>query len=246
MEPDSFLTIKGESEGLFKDKGSKFIAKAYPVENEGQVKEILAGLKKEYHDARHHCYAYRINPEDEQFRSNDDGEPSGTAGKPILNQLLSKELMNVMVVVIRYFGGTKLGVSGLINAYKNATIEALNNSSIVKQFIYRQIEIRFDYLLMNSVMRLIKEEDADIVEQDRTGRPFMITVQEPQAPCPPHMSFMDVRPSFLRKTSLRGWFGLTCRLYSFPLTVILTSCFCGVPLCSSGAVVPVVSFVSVN
>ena len=156
MEPDSFLTIKGESEGLFKDKGSKFIAKAYPVENEGQVN----------HDARHHCYAYRINPEDEQFRSNDDGEPSGTAGKPILNQLLSKELMNVMVVVIRYFGGTKLGVSGLINAYKNATIEALNNSSIVKQFIYRQIEIRFDYLLMNSVMRLIKEEDADIVEQN--------------------------------------------------------------------------------
>jgi uncharacterized YigZ family protein len=165
MESDSFFTIKFESEGVFKDKGSKFIAKAYPVENEEQVKEILAMLRKEYYDARHHCYAYRINPEEEQYRSNDDGEPSGTAGKPILNQLLSRELMNVLVVVIRYFGGIKLGVSGLINAYKTTTIEAIENSKIVKRFIYRQIEIRFEYPMMNSVMRLVKEEDVEVLEQ---------------------------------------------------------------------------------
>lgn len=165
MEPDSYNTIEKDGEGLFKDRGSKFIARAFPVETEEQVKEILAELRKEYYDARHHCYAYRINPEGEQFRSNDDGEPSGTAGKPILNQLLSKELMNVLVVVIRYFGGTKLGVSGLINAYKTATNEALNNVSIVKRFIYRQIEIRFEYPLMNSVMKLVKEEGVEMLEQ---------------------------------------------------------------------------------
>lgn len=166
MEPDSYNTIEKDGEGLFKDRGSKFIARAFPVETEEQVKEILAELRKEYYDARHHCYAYRINPEGEQFRSNDDGEPSGTAGKPILNQLLSKELMNVLVVVIRYFGGTKLGVSGLINAYKTATNEALNNVSIVKRFIYRQIEIRFEYPLMNSVMKLVKEEGVEMLEQN--------------------------------------------------------------------------------
>lgn len=166
MDPDSYNTIEKDGEGLFKDRGSKFIARAFPVETEEQVKEILAELRKEYYDARHHCYAYRINPEGEQFRSNDDGEPSGTAGKPILNQLLSKELMNVLVVVIRYFGGTKLGVSGLINAYKTATNEALNNVSIVKRFIYRQIEIRFEYPLMNSVMKLVKEEGVEMLEQN--------------------------------------------------------------------------------
>ena len=166
MEPDSYNTIEKEGEGVFKDRGSKFIARAFPVETEEQVKEILTELRKEYYDARHHCYAYRINPEVEQFRSNDDGEPSGTAGKPILNQLLSKELMNVLVVVIRYFGGTKLGVSGLINAYKSATNEALNNVSIVNRFIYRQIVIRFEYPLMNSVMKLVKEEEIEMLEQN--------------------------------------------------------------------------------
>jgi len=166
MESDSFLTIKSESEGLFKDKGSKFIAKAFPVENEHQLKEILEKLRKEYYDARHHCYAYRFDPEEEQYRSNDDGEPSGTAGKPILNQLLSRELINVLVVVVRYFGGTKLGVSGLINAYKSATNDALENAKIVKRFIYREIEVRFEYPFMNSVMRLVKEENINILEQN--------------------------------------------------------------------------------
>lgn len=165
MESDSFFTIKSESLGTYKDRGSKFIAKAYPVESEEQIKEILGLLRKEYYDARHHCYAYRFNAEKEQFRSNDDGEPSGSAGKPILNQLLSKELMNVLVVVIRYFGGTKLGVSGLINAYKTATNDALENTKIIKRFIYRQIEIRYEYPLMNSVMNLVKEEDVEVLEQ---------------------------------------------------------------------------------
>jgi uncharacterized YigZ family protein len=166
MDKDSFFTIQSESEGNYKERGSKFIAKAYPIESEEQIKEIFSLLRKEYYDARHHCYAYRFNPEDEQFRSNDDGEPSGTAGKPILNQLLSKELMNVLVVVIRYFGGTKLGVSGLINAYKMATIDALEKVKIVKRFVFRQIEIKFEYPMMNSVMRLIKEEDVEVLEQN--------------------------------------------------------------------------------
>lgn len=166
MESDSFLTINSVSEGIFKDKGSKFIAKAFPVESEIQVKEILTLLKREYYDARHHCYAYRFNPEEEQYRSNDDGEPSGTAGKPILNQLYSRELMNVLVVVIRYFGGTKLGVSGLINAYKTAANDALENTIIVQRFIYRLVEVHFEYPLLNSVMRLVKEENLTIVEQD--------------------------------------------------------------------------------
>lgn len=166
MEPDSYNTIEKEGEGVFKDRGSKFIARAFPVETAENVKEILTALRKEYYDARHHCYAYRINPEAEQYRSNDDGEPSGTAGKPILNQLLSKELMNVLVVVIRYFGGTKLGVSGLINAYKSATNEALNNVSIVNRFIYRQIVIRFEYPMINPVMKLVKEEEIEMLEQN--------------------------------------------------------------------------------
>jgi len=166
MEPDSYNTIEKESEGVFKDRGSKFIARAFPVETEEQIKEILTVLRKEYYDARHHCYAYRINPEDEQFRSNDDGEPSGTAGKPILNQLLSKELMNILVVVIRYFGGTKLGVSGLIHAYKTATLDAIENSTTVNRFIFRQVVIRFEYPMMNSVMKLVKEEEVEMLEQN--------------------------------------------------------------------------------
>jgi len=166
MEPDSYNTIEKESEGVFKDRGSKFIARAFPVETEEQIKEILTLLRKEYYDARHHCYAYRINPEDEQFRSNDDGEPSGTAGKPILNQLLSKELMNILVVVIRYFGGTKLGVSGLIHAYKTATLDAIENSTTVNRFIFRQVVIRFEYPMMNSVMKLVKEEEVEMLEQN--------------------------------------------------------------------------------
>lgn len=165
MDSDSYITIKKSSEGIYKEKGSKFIAKAFHVEDEEQCKALLQHMKKEYHDARHHCYAYRFNPEKEIFRSNDDGEPSGTAGKPILNQLYSFELINVLVVVIRYFGGTKLGVSGLINAYKSATRNALQIASKEKRFITRAFDLRFEYPLMNDVMRVIKEEKLILSEQ---------------------------------------------------------------------------------
>lgn len=165
MEQDFYKTISTVSEGLYKEKGSKFIAKVFHVETEEQIKSAMESVKKEFHDARHHCYAYRINPENEQFRSSDDGEPSGTAGKPILNQILSFELFDVLVVVVRYFGGTKLGVSGLINAYKSATRDAINQSKIKTRYIFRELILDFDYPLMNNVMRIVKEERLEISER---------------------------------------------------------------------------------
>ncbi|MCF6170395.1 MAG: YigZ family protein [Bacteroidales bacterium] len=165
MEQDFYKTVSGAAVGLYKEKGSKFIAKVFHAETEEEIKMLISSVKKEYHDARHHCFAYRINPEKEQFRSSDDGEPSGTAGKPILNQLLSFELFNVLVVVVRYFGGTKLGVSGLINAYKSATRDALNHSTIVTRFITRELNLSFPYPLMNNVMRIVKEEKLEITAQ---------------------------------------------------------------------------------
>jgi len=166
MEISEYKTFTDGGEGYYKDKGSKFIAIAYHVESEEEAKEALQKAKKKYHDARHHCYAYRINPENEFTKSSDDGEPSGTAGKPILNQLLSFELFNVLIVVVRYFGGTKLGVSGLILAYKSATRDAIHNSKVVSRFITRQIELSFEYPLMNQVMRVIKEDKIKIINQD--------------------------------------------------------------------------------
>ena len=162
----SYKTIKRRSEGLYKEKGSKFIAIAYPVKSELAFKEVYTELKKEYHNARHHCFAYRINPENEEVRSNDDGEPSGTAGKPILNQLYSHELFDITVVVIRYFGGTKLGVSGLINAYKKASIDAIKNARITTEHLKRYIRLDFKYPIMNDVMRVIKEENLKIIDQN--------------------------------------------------------------------------------
>ena len=166
MEINEYNTLTVKGEGYYKDKGSKFIAVAYHVESEEEAKEALITVKKKYHDARHHCYAYRVNPESEFSRSSDDGEPSGTAGKPILNQLLSFELYNVIVVVVRYFGGTKLGVSGLIMAYKSATRDAIQNSKTVKKYITRQVELSFEYPLVNEVMRVIKEKNLKIINQD--------------------------------------------------------------------------------
>ncbi len=161
-----YKTIIKGGEGLYKEKGSKFIAKAFHVENEEEIKEILKSLKKEYHDARHHCYAWRINPLNEKIRSNDDGEPSGSAGKPILNQIYSFELYDVLLVVIRYFGGTKLGVSGLINAYKSSSREAIENSEIVEKEITESYRLEFEYVKMNEVMRVIKEENIDVKNQE--------------------------------------------------------------------------------
>ncbi len=165
-ESDRYNTIKGTSEGYYKEKGSKFIARAFHVESEEEAKEYLLQMKKEYHDARHHCYAFRIKPEDEFFRSSDDGEPSGTAGKPILNQIFSADLFDVLVVVTRYFGGTKLGVHGLIRAYKTATRDAIDRAEVTELTITRTLTLLFDYPLMNKIMRIVKEENLPVSKQD--------------------------------------------------------------------------------
>lgn len=162
---DTYKTITARSEGIYKEKGSKFIAVALPLTTENEVKEALAMLRKEYYDARHHCYAYILGFDKSAYRINDDGEPSGTAGRPIHGQLLSFDLTNVLVVVIRYFGGTKLGVSGLINAYKTATKEALETADIVSCIVYDVYEISFDYLQMNDVMKLLKDESLNQFNQ---------------------------------------------------------------------------------
>ena len=156
---DSYKTIVNHSEGFFKDRGSKFISHAYPVKTEEEVKDILTQLRKDYYDARHHCYAYILNPDKSAFRINDDGEPSGSAGKPIHGQLLSYDLTNILVVVIRYFGGTKLGIPGLINAYREATRDALNQTEVISKTINEYFEIEYQYPLMGNVMRIIKEEN---------------------------------------------------------------------------------------
>lgn len=160
---DSFKTIANKSEGYFKDKGSKFFAFAFPIKNEEEIKTILVQLKKEHHSARHHCYAWRLGTEEITFRANDDGEPSFTAGKPILGQLQSFELTNILVVVVRYFGGTLLGTSGLINAYRTATADALRNAEIVTKIIEDQITLKFTYNEMNEVMQIIKQENLNVI-----------------------------------------------------------------------------------
>ena len=154
---DTYRSIARRSEGLFKDNGSRFIALAYPVETEEQVKEIVSSLRKEYHDARHHCYAYRLGLDGEKFRSNDDGEPSGSAGRPILGQIDSLGLSDVLIVVVRYFGGIKLGIPGLIRAYKSSSADALANAEIVEKIAGKQFRISFDYLEMNSVKKVLKD-----------------------------------------------------------------------------------------
>ena len=154
---DAYRSIAAPAEGLFKDNGSRFIALAYPVETEAQVKEIVAGLRKEYHDARHHCYAYRLGYKGDVFRSSDDGEPSGSAGRPILGQIDSLGLSDVLVVVVRYFGGIKLGIPGLIRAYKTSTADALSQAAIVEKIAGRSFRLSFDYLSMNAVMKVLKD-----------------------------------------------------------------------------------------
>ena len=163
---DSFLTISAPAEAIYKEKSSKFLTYAYPVHSEEEIRELLDALRKRYYDATHHCYAWRLGPHGEQFRSNDDGEPSGTAGKPILGQLLSNSLTNCLIVVIRYFGGTKLGVPGLIAAYKESAAEVIAEAEIIEQTVDTYFTIEFPYLVMNDVMRIIKEEQPNILSQD--------------------------------------------------------------------------------
>ena len=170
MFDDTYKTILERAEGLFKDKGSRFIGLAYPVKSETEVKEILAEIKKKYYDATHHCYAYYMGHiGSPSIRMNDDGEPSGTAGKPIYGQILSFGLKNVLVVVIRYFGGTKLGVSGLINAYKETAKMTLQNAKIEERKIKDIYEIEFAYPLMNAAMQVLKNEAISIKNTSYQG-----------------------------------------------------------------------------
>lgn len=163
---DSYLTISKNSEGLYKEKGSKFIALSFPVRSEEQVKEKLEEVKKTYYDARHHCYAYILGADGAQYRANDDGEPNHSAGDPILGQIKSRELTNTLVVVVRYFGGTKLGVSGLINAYKTSAAEALEQNKVVEKLITKSVKFIFPYEEMNEVMKLVSDFEMEITNQD--------------------------------------------------------------------------------
>ena len=166
MFSDTYYTLKQNSEGLYKDKGSKFIAYAWPVKNEEEIKRILDDLRKKHYDARHHCYAWALGPTREAFRINDDGEPSGTSGKPIYGQILSNDITNVLIVVVRYFGGTKLGVRGLINAYKAAAADAIENNTKIEMLIREIYQLQFDYPLMNEVMKVLKDFDLNQLSHD--------------------------------------------------------------------------------
>ena len=148
-----------------RERSSKFLSYAYPVSSEEQIKDIMDDMHKQSYDATHHCYAWRLGPHGEHFRANDDGEPSGTAGKPILGQLLSKDITDCLVVVVRYFGGTKLGVSGLIQAYREAAADVLDSADVVERTVDTVVRVDFSYMVMNDVMRIIKDESPKVVEQ---------------------------------------------------------------------------------
>lgn len=159
MNTDTYKTIISPSQGLYKEKGSRFISLAMPVSDQEEIKPLIDKIRKEYHDARHHCYAYMIGHERNIWRVNDDGEPSGTAGKPILGQINSFGLTNILIVVIRYFGGTLLGVSGLINAYRTAAASSIENAELTERTVQEYYEITYPYISMNDVMRTLKEEN---------------------------------------------------------------------------------------
>ncbi len=166
MKTEFYLTLKDKGEGIYKAKGSKFLGFAYPVGSEEEIRERIAGLKKQFHDARHHCFAWRLGSTGDHFRAVDDGEPSNSAGQPILGQIRARDLTGVLVVVVRYFGGTLLGVGGLIQAYRAAASEALDNATVTRKYIYEVYRIRFEYAAMNTVMKILKELDAEQSDQD--------------------------------------------------------------------------------
>ena len=163
---DSYKSVPGPAEGLFKDNGSRFISFVFPVETEEEIKNIVSDLKKKYHDARHHCYAYRLGYRADKFRANDDGEPSSSAGRPILGQIDSRGLSDVLVVVVRYFGGIKLGIPGLIRAYKTSSAEALDKAGSVEKIAGKWFRLKFGYEAMNSVMKILKDMDLRQKEQN--------------------------------------------------------------------------------
>lgn len=162
---DSYKTIEGISEGLYTEKRSKFLSFAIPVRNVDEVKAYVAEYQKKFYDARHVCYAYMLGPKRLDFRANDNGEPSGTAGKPILGQINSNELTDILVIVVRYFGGIKLGTSGLIVAYRLAAAEAISAATVVEKTVDEDVTFFFEYPFMNDVMRIVKEENPQIVSQ---------------------------------------------------------------------------------
>ena len=162
---DTYFTIEKPGEGIFRDRGSKFLGFAYPISSDHYIKDIVAKLKQEHPKANHHCWAIRWSTDRSVFRINDDGEPSGTAGRPILNTLLSRNLTNVAVVVVRYFGGTLLGVPGLINAYRTAAELALNETRVIEKTVNDVYTILFDYQQMNDVMRVVKEDNLEVLKQ---------------------------------------------------------------------------------
>lgn len=162
---DAYKTIESASTGEFRDRGSKFMAYAFPVYTEEEWQDRLLEVKKDHPKARHYCYAYRIGLDKNNFRANDDGEPSGTAGRPILGQIDSFELSNVIIIVVRYFGGTKLGTSGLINAYRAGAQDALESAKIIEKMVEDVFQIQFDYALMSEVMNAVKKLDLEICKQ---------------------------------------------------------------------------------
>lgn len=163
---DTYRSVESRSEGIFKDRGSRFLAFAYPVESEAEVREIVSSVRNGYHDARHHCYAYRIGLDGAVWRANDDGEPSGSAGRPILGQIDSAGLSDVLVVVVRYFGGIKLGIPGLIRAYRTSTADALQQASVVEKVAGSWYRIGFGYAQMQAVMKVVKDLDLPQRSQD--------------------------------------------------------------------------------
>ncbi len=171
---DVYYSIKSPSTGFFSDKGSKFHAFAFPVNNQDKIKDILNQLKKEYHDARHHVYAYILGPDYEDFRANDDGEPSNSSGMPVLGQIRSNNLTDILIVVVRYFGGTKLGVPGLINAYKAAAAHAIENAEIIEKTVMIKIKLEFDYSEISFAERVINELDIFVTSRDFTDKCRMI------------------------------------------------------------------------
>lgn len=170
---DTYKTIEGQSESVYTEKRSKFIAIAIPVRTLAEIKQYLEEYQKKYYDARHVCYAYMLGAERKDFRANDNGEPSGTAGKPILGQINSNELTDILVIVVRYFGGIKLGTSGLIVAYRTAAAQAIAEATVIEKTVDQDVTVAFEYPFMNDVMRIVKEESPEILEQSYDMDCFM-------------------------------------------------------------------------
>jgi uncharacterized YigZ family protein len=182
MFEDVYKTIAKPAEGSYSEKRSKFLAYAFPVQNEQEVKQRLTEIQKKHWDARHHCYAYILGPHKDAYRLNDNGEPSGTAGRPIYGQLLSKDLTNTLVIVVRYFGGIKLGVSGLQNAYKVAAKEALDAAVIEERTIQEQYRVTFEYVKMNDIMQILKDPEIQVIDRQSDMRcTYTISVRQRDA-----------------------------------------------------------------